>query len=86
MFCEDGGNRFLQDRVLSIELQSFVFQKTIILILNNIIINLQVSLAVPCRMKHLIGSGVTIISCGIYCLEFEVLFFARKFRKIFCNT
>jgi hypothetical protein len=72
LFCEDGGNRFLQNRELSIELQSFVFQKTIILILNNILINLQVSLAVPYRLKHLIGSGMTVISCGIYSLKFEV--------------
>ena len=86
LFCEDEGNRFLQNRDLSTELQNFIFQKTVILILNNIIINLQLSLAVPCRVKHLIGSGMTIVRCGIYSLKFEVLFFATKFCKSFCNT
>jgi hypothetical protein len=62
LYREDEGNRFLQNRDLSIELKSFVFQKTIILILNNIIINVQVSLAIPFRLKHLIGNDSTFIS------------------------
>jgi hypothetical protein len=71
MYREDGGNWFLQNWDLSLELQSFIFQKTIILILNDVIINLQVSLAVPCRLKHLIGSGMTLISYGIHSLKFD---------------
>ena len=69
---------------LSIKLEGIVFQKTIILILNDIIINLQVLLAIPYRLKHLMRSGLTIISSS-WNLFFEILkfyFLPESFSKV----
>jgi hypothetical protein len=57
-----------------IKLEGFIFQKTIILVLNNIIINLRLLLAILYRFKHLIGSGLTIIHSS-WNLFFEILKF-----------